>query len=184
MPALAHSARRGRPARSHVALRPVLGAAVLALALAGCGGSRSEGSSPASDAGTSSPSAASPSSASTTAPAGSESAAPAAAPIAVTPPAEPVQLANACTFEGAHRFAVGAGADPALPGAEPGAPVLTLRSIDAGGDAPRAVFSATLPDGSVAPVEPAAVGDTFVVGPWMMSVTSVCDDAVEADVIG
>lgn len=128
-----------------------------------------------------------PSASASASPSGGASAASPTGPAAipVTPPEEAVQLTNACTGEGAY-VVPASGADPvspALPERSGSTLALTVTGVEQseGGAAVR--LSAAV--GSEAPraVDAARVGDTFAVGDWTLSVTSICADQVELDLI-
>jgi hypothetical protein len=165
------------PARRPLSLACVLGA-VLVLA-AGCGGAdeASEGADSGaaqsqSDGGGSSSS-----------DGGSEGTAddssPSAEPIAVTPPEQEPELTDACTGEGAFLVTGEKPNDPKLPERDG----LTLKvSLDDLTDDDGADLVADI-DGTQRPIETAHVGDTVSVDQWTLSVTSVCEDSVEFDLI-
>lgn len=99
---------------------------------------------------------------------------------AITPPAQPVELTDDCTGEGMHRTALGESADPALPERSGAGLDVVLSGVDAQG---RAELTAALDGGDPHPVEPAAVGDTIMIEDWTISVTSICTDEVEFDLV-
>lgn len=107
------------------------------------------------------------------------------AAIPVTPPEEAVQLTNACTGEGAYVLPA-SGAEPvspALPERSGSTLALTVTEVEQseGGAAVR--LSATIGSEEPRAVDAARVGDTFAVGDWTLSVTSICADQVELDLI-
>lgn len=176
---------RPRPAavRRHLSLACALGA-TLVLA-AGCGGgddaaggagsdSASSGAAQSDDGGASGGG----SSASDGGAAGAESSS-SAEPIAVTPPEQKPELTDACTGEGAFLVKGEKPNDPALPKRDD----LTLEvSLEDLTDDDGADLVADI-DGTKRPIETAHVGDTISVDQWTLSVTSVCKDSVEFDLI-
>lgn len=102
-----------------------------------------------------------------------------AEPIAVTPPAQKPELTDACTGEGAFLVKGEKPNDPALPQRDD----LTLKvSLEDLTDDDGADLVADI-DGTQRPIETAHVGDTISVDQWTLSVTSVCKDSVEFDLI-
>ncbi|MFE5777485.1 hypothetical protein [Brachybacterium sp. NPDC056505] len=102
-----------------------------------------------------------------------------AEPIAVTPPEQKPELTDACTGEGAFLVKGEKPNDPALPKRDD----LTLKvSLEDLTDDDGADLVADI-DGTQRPIETAHVGDTISVDQWTLSVTSVCKDSVEFDLI-
>ncbi|UEJ81718.1 hypothetical protein Bra3105_12805 [Brachybacterium halotolerans subsp. kimchii] len=102
-----------------------------------------------------------------------------AEPIAVTPPEQKPELTDACTGEGAFLVKGEKPNDPALPKRDD----LTLKvSLEDVTDDDGADLVADI-DGTQRPIETAHVGDTISVDQWTLSVTSVCKDSVEFDLI-
>lgn len=101
-------------------------------------------------------------------------------PYPVTAPPEGFGVENPCTGEGAYRAALTESAEPALPDRAGGSLDVQLLGIDEDG---RAELTATVADEEPRPIEPAAVGDTVEVELWTLSVTSVCEDEVEFDLV-
>ncbi|MCG7309489.1 hypothetical protein [Brachybacterium sp. ACRRE] len=102
-----------------------------------------------------------------------------AEPIAVTPPEQKPELTDACTGEGAFLVNDEKPNDPALPKRDD----LTLKvSLEDLTDDDGADLVADI-DGTERPIETAHVGDTISVDQWTLSVTSVCKDSVEFDLI-
>lgn len=100
-------------------------------------------------------------------------------PIAVTPPEQEPELTDACTGEGAFLVKGEKPNDPTLPERDG----LTLEvSLEDLTDDDGADLVADI-DGTQRPIETAHVGDTISVDQWTLSVTSVCEDAVEFDLI-
>lgn len=168
-------------------VRATTGAAAVAIVLAGCGGSPSDSATSAT-AGTTSQTSSAPASPTSRTPSASPSTSPstspaAAVPIAATPPAEPVELADACTGEGAYRLAPGGAVDPALPARDGATLTLALTGTSGAHGDPAAQLTASLDGDAPRPVEPLAVGDSVGIGDWTLSITSVCPDAVEFDLL-
>ncbi|GEM_PF-6857810 len=164
-------------------VRATTGAAAVAIVLAGCGGSPSDSATSAT-AGTTSQTSSAPASPTSRTPSASPSTSPAAAvPIAATPPAEPVELADACTGEGAYRLAPGGAVDPALPARDGATLTLALTGTSGAHGDPAAQLTASLDGDAPRPVGPLAVGDSVGIGDWTLSITSVCPDAVEFDLL-
>ncbi|MFC0672472.1 hypothetical protein [Brachybacterium hainanense] len=165
--------------------RVLAAAAALALLLGGCGGGDEPAPQPAtstsapaaSDGGGADPSADAPSDAGGASP---EPSAAAEQPYPVTPPAEPIELADDCTGEGMHRAMVGETASPALPERAAGSLAITLTGVDAEG---RAQLAASLDGSDPRAIAPAAVGDSVEIDLWTISVTSICADSVEFDLV-
>lgn len=163
-------------------IRALLLAGVLVIAAAGCSG----GDAPAAD---SSGSAAASSSSSSSSSAGSSAASDdggaSASPsvIPVLPPEQEVQVAEACTGEGAYLLPIGGALDPALP--ERGGARLTLAATGTGHDdgGTTAQLTAALDDDAPREVAPVHIGERFTVDMWTFSVTSICANQVELDLI-
>lgn len=166
-----------RPATRMVRGLAVLGA--IALLTTGCGGAADGSASTSAASSAAASGSPAPTTDATTTEAPSTSAAPTPAPIAVTPPAEAPQLPSSCTYEGAYRMPLGGANDPALPERDGAAITLTATEVTDDGSA---VLLARVGESEHA-IEPAHVGDTVAVDGWTLSVTSVCADAVEVDLI-
>lgn len=172
--------RTAHPAHASTHLISMLSctAAVLALALAGCSQPSPTASgpdapattteAPASDAGGAAP---------------EPSTAAADAPIGVTAPPEPPQVPDACTGEGMHAVSLGGGIDPALPEREGSTLTLSLVQVAQRDGAPAAHLTASVDGDDPRVIQPAIIGDVFTVDVWTFSVTSVCADTVEVDLI-
>jgi hypothetical protein len=99
--------------------------------------------------------------------------------VAVTPPEQEVELSNACTDEGVYLVKKGKSAKPALEKRD-GATLkvgLTEVTEDDGAN-----LTVTI-DGEKRTIETAHVGDTVGLDDWTISITSVCEDQVEFDLI-
>lgn len=98
--------------------------------------------------------------------------------LAVTPPAQEPELTDACTGEGAYLASKDTKVDPSVPERDG----LTLDVRAKGIEKDGADLVADI-DGTRTPIETAHVGDTVTVDQWTLSITSVCADRVEFDVI-
>lgn len=105
------------------------------------------------------------------------------APIGVTPPPEPPQVTDACTGEGMHSIPLGGSIDPALPERHGSHLALTVVAVGQRDGAPAVQLTASVDDDEPRVIQPAIIGDVFTVDLWTFSVTSVCPDAVEVDLI-
>lgn len=90
-----------------------------------------------------------------------------------------MELADPCTYEGAYLVRPGEPTSPALPERGGHSLQVSLLGITADGGADLEATSGE----QTTPIETAHVGDTIAAGEWTLSVTSVCADQVEFDLI-
>lgn len=99
-------------------------------------------------------------------------------PVPVVPPDQKVKLSNACTGEGTYMVRKDTHVDPKLPAR--GGEKLDVRLEGVKDDGADMISTA---GGKDRPIETAHVGDVISIDGWTFSLTSVCDDQVEFDLI-
>lgn len=157
-------------------------AALLLLTTAACGGddtaAPSSSTSPASSSGASDEGGASPSE--TTSSESSPSASPTPTAIPASPPPKGFAIKKPCSGEGTYDVRAGAKtSSPSLDPREDATLDIGLTSVQHG----KAHLTASLDGGKRRPVEPVEVGSTVSVDLWTLTITSVCQDSVQFDVI-
>lgn len=99
-------------------------------------------------------------------------------PVPVVPPDQKVKLSNACTGEGTYMVRKDTHVDPKLPTRGGEKLDVRLKAVkDDGAD------MTSTAGGKDRPIETAHVGDVISIDGWTFSLTSVCDDQVEFDLI-